>query len=90
MFKEYLKSTGFNADPVLLSYKGNNNINSVVNKYCKRRAEYEFTTTNRVFHRFWIIDDIIDINIIIENFKEITDIYIADGHHRSASSALLL
>lgn len=89
MFKEYLRSTGFNADPVLLSYKSNSNINSVVNKYCERRSEYEFTTTNGVFHKFWIIDDVIDINIIIENFKEITDIYIADGHHRSASSALL-
>ena len=89
IFKDYLQITGFNADPVLLSYSDNKNINSIVSNKMLERSEYEFTTTNKVSHKLWKIDDKQIINKIISEFKNIEDIYIADGHHRSASSSLL-
>ena len=55
----------------------------------KKEPEYEFTTTNKSLHKFWNIKDKESINLITEEFKNIKDIYIADGHHRSASSTLL-
>ena len=90
MFKDYLNITGFNADPVLLTYNDNNIIDNIIEKYSKGRSEYEFTTTNKVSHRLWKISNTQDINKIITSFKSINNIYIADGHHRSSSSALLL
>jgi uncharacterized protein (DUF1015 family) len=36
-----------------------------------------------------VVDDENDINKIVETFKEIDTLYIADGHHRSTSSCLL-
>ena len=54
----------------------------------KNEAEYNFTTTNKVQHQMWLIEKEEDINLIWE-FEYIDKIYIADGHHRSASSALL-
>ena len=89
IFKDYLQITGFNADPVLLSYSDNKNINSIVSNKMLERSEYEFTTTNKVSHKLWKIDDEQIINRIVSEFKNIEDIYIADGHHRSASSSLL-
>ena len=89
LFKDYLKNTGFNSEPVLLTYQDNNRINSIVQKKIKERSEYEFTTTNKVLHKFWILNNKDKINTIVEEFKKIQDIYIADGHHRSASSHLL-
>ena len=89
MFKNYLDVTGFNADPVLLSYKGNFIIQSLINKISKSRAEYNFTTTNKVQHQLWKIFAEDEIKIISKTFSKIDKIYIADGHHRSASSALL-
>ena len=89
MFKNYLDVTGFNADPVLLSYKGNFIIQSLINKISKSRAEYNFTTTNKVQHQLWKIFAENEIKIISKTFSKIDKIYIADGHHRSASSALL-
>ena len=89
MFKDYLQTTGFNAEPVLLTYKDNEIINSIVQQKIQERAEYEFTTTNKALHKFWNINDINIIKKITEEFKNIKDIYIADGHHRSASSVLL-
>lgn len=89
LFKKYLKSTGFNAEPVLLTYPDNANIDKVLNNYQTTRPEYEFTTTNYKTHQVWIIDNEKDIAIIQQEFAKQDALYIADGHHRSASSFLL-
>ena len=89
MFTNYLNTTCFNADPVLLSYKGENRINDVIKSVSRTRAEYNFRTTNKVQHQLWLIDTQEDINLICKSFENIEKIYIADGHHRTASSALL-
>lgn len=89
MFKEYLGETKFNADPVLLTHTKNLDIENIINKYILERSEYEFTTTDKICHKLWIIDSKKDINKIQKSFNSIDALYIADGHHRSASSSLL-
>ena len=46
---------------------------------------YDFTQDN-VQQTVWIIDDPTDIQVIAEEFVAAGDLYIADGHHRSASA----
>ncbi len=89
LFEYYLKNTGFNAEPVLLTYPDNATINKIVDKYTKLRAEYEFSTQDKNLHLMWLINDADDIDSIQQEFKEINSLYIADGHHRVASSLLL-
>ena len=89
MFESYLDTTGFNAEPVLLSHQKNTAITNLIQYYKVTRAEYEFATTDKTIHKLWLVNSTKDINIIINSFKSIDNLYIADGHHRSASSALL-
>ncbi|APG64530.1 hypothetical protein LPB136_03740 [Tenacibaculum todarodis] len=89
LFENYLKNTGFNAEPVLLTYPDNSVIESIIKKYKQERSEYEFSTTDKESHKLWVVDDPNDIEQIIKAFKEIDTLYIADGHHRSTSSCLL-
>lgn len=89
LFQEYLNTVGFNAEPVLLTYPDNPTIQSVINKYKSQRSEYEFTTTDKRSHYIWLVTDAADIEIICNAFAEMNALYIADGHHRSASSCLL-
>ncbi len=89
MFCNYLDITGFNAEPVLMCYPDNSVLHCVMDKYTEQRAEYEFTTTNEVLHELWIVTDDDDMETIKDGFEQIPAVYIADGHHRSASSALL-
>ncbi|WP_299109535.1 DUF1015 domain-containing protein [uncultured Tenacibaculum sp.] len=89
LFENYLKNTGFNAEPVLLTYPDNTSVEEIIQKYKKNRAEYEFSTTDKDFHLLWVIDDEQDIKKINEAFQAINTLYIADGHHRSTSSCLL-
>ena len=88
MFSDYLEHTGFNAEPVLLTYPKIPRVNEIMNVYMQERPEYEFTSTNKVLHNLWLIDKDIDIKEIQSLFMKVDSVYIADGHHRSASSAL--
>ena len=88
MFTNYLDIVGFNAEPVLLSYAASNPIEAFLNEATKARPEYEFSTTDRLKHELWMLDS--EKTAIIQSlFKQIPSLYIADGHHRSASSARL-
>lgn len=89
LFENYLKNTGFNAEPVLLTYPDNDVITSIIKKYKQQRAEYEFSTTDKDLHLLWVVNDKNDVEKITTAFKEINTLYIADGHHRSTSSCLL-
>jgi uncharacterized protein (DUF1015 family) len=89
MFTNYLEEVGYNAEPVLLSYKGNEAINSLIIACISSRPEYEFTTTDLIKHELWVINEQ-DTDKIQVAFEKISCVYIADGHHRSASSSKLL
>lgn len=88
-FKEYLSATKINAEPVLLTYPRQDQIERLLQKYEKSRAEYEFTTTDQYTHKLWPVHRKEDIELIKEHLKQVESVYIADGHHRSASSLLL-
>lgn len=89
VFKEYLKTVGFNAEAVLLTYPDNKEISAIVENVMTTRAEYEFTTTYRDTHYLWNVDNDEIVSKISKLFSEMNSLYIADGHHRSASSFLL-
>ena len=88
MFKKYLNVCKFNAEPVLLTYKDNGNIDALFEKYVNTRSEYEFTNTREVKHDLWIVSDKKDIEALQEAFANVEHSYIADGHHRVSSSSL--
>ena len=89
LFKDYLKVVGFNTEPVLLTYPDSQVITSILEKAMKEIPEYEFTTHNKETHYLWKICDEANVNQIKAEFEKMSHLYIADGHHRSASSCLL-
>lgn len=89
LFKDYLKVVGFNTEPVLLTYPDSPVIDELVEKAMKSRPEYEFTTPNKESHYLWTICDPQMVEQIKNEFSTMQVLYIADGHHRSASSYLL-
>lgn len=89
VFKDYLKTVGFNAEPVLLTYPDNSVLASTISETQKQRAEYEFTTTYRDTHYLWKITQKSLLKRIESEFEAMDPIYIADGHHRTSSSYLL-
>ena len=88
MFTNYLDVVGFNAEPVLLSYQGNEQIEQLLFQFTETRPEYEFSTTDCIKHELWVLSE--NNSLVLKNaFEAIEATYIADGHHRSASSVRL-
>lgn len=89
LFKDYLKIVGFNTEPVLLTYPDSPVITEISAEVMSLRPEYEFSSLNRETHYVWVINDPSLTEKIKEEFGKIPAVYIADGHHRCASSFLL-
>ncbi|MGK0385916.1 MAG: hypothetical protein ACI849_000521 [Patiriisocius sp.] len=89
IFVKYLKTVGFNAEPVLLTYPDHEGLSLIIKSVMETRAEYEFTTTYKDTHYVWPLSESGLISEISEAFNSMPNIYIADGHHRSSSSYLL-
>ena len=89
LFKSYLKTVGFNAEPVLLTYPDNSIVESIIKEAQHGFPEFEFSMTYKDTHYLWKIEDEAQIKQIQHEFDKMQTIYIADGHHRSASSYLL-
>lgn len=72
---------------VFLTYRGVTSVNDVVDKTIKEiKPEYDFTASDGVQHTVWIVPENFN-QIIIDEFKKINKLYIADGHHRAKSAS---
>ncbi len=89
LFANYLETVKFNAEPVLMTYEDNTDVAKILNEERQRSPEYLFTTRDKIKHRLWVMSDKEKIKKLQNVFADIEALYIADGHHRSASSTLL-
>ena len=89
IFKDYLHQTRFNTEPVLITYPDNADLELWIQKKKETTSLYEFSTKKKEKHTLWKISDADEIHWLQQKFEEIGDVYIADGHHRSASAELL-
>lgn len=75
-------------EPVFLAYRKHEGITHEINEWIKfHKPVYDFKTDDGVTHLFWTIDEDGVIDAIRQGFAEVPALYIADGHHRTASSA---
>ena len=88
-FKDYLHQTGFNTEPVLITYPDNPDLKDWITQRKHRRPLYLFSSLNRDKHTLWRIRDEGEIQWLQQQFEGIESVYIADGHHRSASAERL-
>ena len=75
-------------EPVFLAYRKHEGISAAMREWIKfHKPEYDFTTEDGVTHILWPVTDPEVIETIRRGFEEVPTLYIADGHHRTASSA---
>lgn len=72
--------------PIFLAYRENEKLLKVMGQVKAEPPVYDFTCTDGVTHRVWVISDKTKISCIAECFDKMQQIYIADGHHRAASA----
>ncbi len=76
-----------NTEPVFLTYREDKRIKSLVEGImANKQPVYNIQSADGISHIMWTIDDLGIIEMIQTVFKDIPNLYIADGHHRSASA----
>jgi uncharacterized protein (DUF1015 family) len=89
VFSDYLEVVKFNAEPVLLMYPDRPAIKEKLEQEATGEPLYEFHSPEGARHRLWAIDASETVDWIRAEFGKLEAFYIADGHHRCASSSLL-
>ncbi len=76
-----------NTEPVFLTYRHNKEINRIISKWVSESEPvYDILSEDNIRHMVWVMDDENISDKIIDIFKTIDSLYIADGHHRTASA----
>lgn len=76
-----------NTGPIFLTYRAERAITDVINRYkAAHRPLYDFITTDGITHTAWLVDDEEIVDQLKKLYAEIPALYIADGHHRTASA----
>ena len=90
LFENYLKETRFNAEPVLIAHNSNQTLSLLIKNLKKKKPTNILKFRKNEIHKFWYVRNISSVNKIINEFNNVKSFFIADGHHRTASSYRLL
>lgn len=83
----HIETLGATTGPAFLTYPDRKDLDDKIASLTAAPAVYHFTTSDGITHDFWVIHEDKDIEFISAIFRDIPVLYIADGHHRSASAA---
>lgn len=89
LLKEYLSVCDINAEPVCFTYPRSGSIELLTEMVKQESPLLDITTDDGHAHQLWRVSDAEMLAGFTARFAELPHIYIADGHHRSASSVLL-
>jgi len=82
----HIDSLNAQTGPVFLTYRENKDIDKLIDLAMQKEPVYNFIGDYAVEHTVYLIEDDDLINRIVNAFKNINYLYVADGHHRSAAA----
>lgn len=72
--------------PVFLAYRATDATRAVMGAMTAGEPEVDFTADDGIQHTLWVVSDEALLGQITDAFGDLPALYIADGHHRSASA----
>ena len=73
--------------PVLLVHKKSSEIKETISLLSNSPPDYRVVSNDGNIHSLWVINNPSSIDQITSNFNNLDQLYIADGHHRSAAAS---
>jgi uncharacterized protein (DUF1015 family) len=74
-----------NTGPVFLTYKARPEIDALVDRLTGSDPIYDFVAPDGIQHVLWVVDNEGDRDALLAAFAKVPELYVADGHHRSAA-----
>ena len=82
----HIETLNSQTGPVFLTYRAVASLDALFTKIAGGTPDVDLTAKDGVRHTAWVIRDSATIQIIQDQFKAMSALYIADGHHRSAAA----
>ncbi|MBW7849388.1 MAG: DUF1015 domain-containing protein [Rhodospirillales bacterium] len=73
--------------PVLLAHRPTSDLSAVIAEQVARPPRFDVEARDHVRHALWVVEDDAAIARITAAFDAMPNLYIADGHHRSAAAS---
>ena len=86
---KHVRCNNANIEPVFFAFPDNEELERIIREVSSKEPEYDFVAPDGFGHTLWVIEDEDTIKKVTEEFEKIPNLYIADGHHRSAAAALV-
>ena len=86
---KHVRCNNANIEPVFFAFPDNTVLENIIREVTAGTPEYDFVAPDGFGHTLWVIECPETIKTITEEFEKIPNLYIADGHHRSAAAALV-
>lgn len=86
---KHVRVNNANIEPVFFAFPDNDALEQIIKDVTAGTPEYDFVAPDGFGHTLWVISDPKMIETITAEFDKIPNLYIADGHHRSAAAALV-
>ena len=83
----HIETLGAQTGPVFLTYRRSAAIDALMAEGMKKGPEVDITTYDNVRHIVFVIDEPGLVARIQDGFAGLANLYVADGHHRSAAAA---
>ncbi len=84
----YVDYCDANTGLIFLTYRSKDEINRLIDNWMRNHNPvYDFTSDDGIQHTVWVINADNVIDSLVKQFAQVESLYVADGHHRSASAA---
>ncbi len=85
----HIETLGAQVGPVFLTYKAQSDIDKEIDVIQEKDPVYDFTADDGIRHTFWVISSKKRVEMVTRLFANVPFLYVADGHHRSASATII-
>lgn len=85
----HVRYTNSHSGPIFLTFHDEPKLQEIIDKYSQTKPNTDITTNDNIRHQVWLICDDDEIATIQNIFHNMRNLYVADGHHRSAAAAIV-
>jgi uncharacterized protein (DUF1015 family) len=82
----HIDALNANTGPVFLTYRARPEIDALSGRLTESAPVYDFVAPDGIQHTLWVIDHAEDRDALVDAFRSVPELYVADGHHRSAAA----
>jgi uncharacterized protein (DUF1015 family) len=82
----HMIAIGAQTGPVFLTYRASATVDEAVRRLSGRQPLFDFQAPDNVRHTVWAVGGA-ERDALVDAFRPVRSLYIADGHHRAASAA---